>query len=189
MLTTSLSLLDAVRQQRDEVAWGRLVQLYTPLLMKWLTNRGVQQADAADLTQDIFRVLLRRLPGFEYDTSQSFRGWLRAITINHWKDHCRRQARQPVTLPALDVPEDDDCLSGDQHRRELVARALVVLQPEFRPESWAIFVEHGVKGRPASEVAKELGVTLGTVYVAKCRVLASVREYLRGILEESDGIM
>ncbi|MBX7105805.1 MAG: sigma-70 family RNA polymerase sigma factor [Gemmataceae bacterium] len=157
------------------------------MLFHWMQSRGLQSADAADLVQDVFRVLIRKLPEFDYDPKSSFRGWLRAITLNVWKDHCRKHAKRPALMENLeDWEKTEGCFSAEVHRRELVAQALVVLEPEFRPESWRIFVEHGVNGRPAGEVAIELNTTIGAVYAAKFRVLARVREYLRGILDEND---
>ncbi|MFL5328510.1 MAG: RNA polymerase sigma factor [Gemmataceae bacterium] len=187
MHTTSLTLLERLRSAHDAEAWRRLVQLYSPLLLNWMQSRGVQPADAADLVQDVFRVLVRKLPEFQYDPNSSFRGWLRTITINIWKDHCRRNSKRPTLMSELDDWEDTpDCFSTEIHRKELVAQALVILEPEFRAESWQIFVEHGVNGRPAAEVATEMKTTVGAVYAAKCRVLARVREYLRGILDENE---
>ena len=80
MNTTSFSLLERLRQPSDSAAWDRFVELYTPLLFYWGRRAGLQSADAADLVQDVFEVLLRKLPEFQYDRQKSFRSWLRTVT-------------------------------------------------------------------------------------------------------------
>ena len=80
MNTTSFSLLERLRQPSDSAAWDRFVELYTPLLFYWGRRAGLQSADAADLVQDVFEVLLHKLPEFQYDRQKSFRSWLRTVT-------------------------------------------------------------------------------------------------------------
>src|SRR5438270_12313478 len=93
MNTTSVSLLEQLRQPADrERAWKRFVQLYTPLMYHWARRLGLASADAADLVQDVFTLLLRELPRFAYDAGKSFRGWLRTVTLNKWRDLRRRAA-------------------------------------------------------------------------------------------------
>src|SRR5687768_3792442 len=46
--TTSLTLLERLRQPGDQEAWTRFVQLYTPLLYHWARRAGLQEQDAAD---------------------------------------------------------------------------------------------------------------------------------------------
>ncbi len=76
MHTTSVSLLQRLRQPAESEAWQRFVGLYTPLLFAWVRRLGLDENDAADIVQDIFVVLLRKLPEFRYDQNQSFRAWL-----------------------------------------------------------------------------------------------------------------
>src|SRR5947209_16334896 len=92
MHTTSPSLLARLRRPDDPEAWDRLVDLYTPLLYHWARGTGLQEPDAADLVQEVFAVLVRKLPEFRYDEHKSFRGWLRKITLNKWRDR-QRHAR------------------------------------------------------------------------------------------------
>ena len=91
MQTTPPSLLERLRQPADEKAWQEFVDLYSPLLYQWARRAGLQEHDAADLLQDVFAHLLRKLPEFEYDRHKSFRGWLRTTTLNLWRDGCRRR--------------------------------------------------------------------------------------------------
>jgi RNA polymerase sigma-70 factor (ECF subfamily) len=187
MSTTSISLLERVRAQSDQ-AWSRFVELYTPLLFYWARRVCPTETDAADLVQEVFLVLVKKLPEFEYDPARSFRSWLRTITINKWRERCRRQKlpMSPAGEAALvEVPEPpgDDSFEESEYRRQLVGRALEIMSSEFEPATWKACWEHVVGGRPAAEIAAELHLTPNAVYIAKCRVLRRLRQELNGLLD------
>jgi RNA polymerase sigma-70 factor (ECF subfamily) len=185
MFTTSVALLERLRQPAAHDAWQRFVHLYTPLLYHWAGRLGLQQQDAADLVQDVLTILVQKLPEFRYDQQRSFRAWLRTVLLNRWRHGCRRRA--PVTgaagQPEAAVPDPLDDLAEDEYRTYLVGRALRLLQSEFQPGTWRAFWEFVVDGRPASEVAAGLGMRADSVYVAKSRVLRRLRQELAGLLD------
>jgi RNA polymerase sigma-70 factor (ECF subfamily) len=187
MHTTPLSLLDQLRTQTDPQAWERFSRLYTPLLYLYGRRLGLQDSDAADLVQDVFLVLVRKLPEFQRQRDKSFRAWLRTIVANKWRDLCRRRnaAHQPRVggVPEAAGPDDVLEIEEEEYRQYLARRALQVMQAEFQPTTWKACWEHVVEGRPAAEVAAELGISPGTVYVAKFRVLNRLRQELDGLLD------
>jgi len=83
MQTTPISLLEQLRSPRPDQAWGRFVDLYTPLLYIWAGRLGAIGPDADDLVQDVFTTLVQQLPGFEYDRGARFRGWLWTVCRNN----------------------------------------------------------------------------------------------------------
>ncbi|MCE9561991.1 MAG: sigma-70 family RNA polymerase sigma factor [Planctomycetes bacterium] len=184
MHTTSETLLGQLKRSGGNAAWSRFVHLYSRLIYSWLRKAGLQDSDAADVTQDVFVVLVRELPKFEYDQNKSFRGWLRTITLNKWRDHCRRRGL-PINayVELAELHEQPDLFAAREYRSHLVEQALGLLRPEFRSETWDAFIRHGVQGLPASDVARDLGLTVGAVYAAKCRVLARLRTDLRDVLD------
>lgn len=188
MSTTSVSLLQRLHQPGDEQAWQRFVRLYTPLLYYWARRLGLPKADAADIVQEVLLVVVRRMPDFAYDRERSFRGWLRTIAINQWRARCRRHAAAPpvaadATLSDLADPGGGDAFEETEYRQQLVRRALVIMQAEFAPTTWKACWEFVVSGRPAAEVATELGVSVDVVYSAKSRVLRRLRQELDGLLD------
>jgi RNA polymerase sigma-70 factor (ECF subfamily) len=185
MTTTPVSLLEQLRRPGEQAAWVEFVRLYSPLLFYWARKAGLQESDAADLTQEVFAILVQKLPEFRYDENKSFRAWLRTIALNKWRDSRRKRVRQSAELDAGldDLPESEDSFTDQEYRRQLMAQALEILRPEFRMATWKAFQEHGLAGRRAEDVARELRMTVGGVYAAKFRVLARLRSYLQGLLE------
>ena len=187
MHTTPVSLLQRLRQPAAEAAWSRFVELYTPLLYFWGRRVGLQEQDAADLVQDVLTVLIRKLPDFEYDRHKSFRNWLRTVTLNKWRENRRRSAKMPSQanepLEEIPAPDDGGLFEETEYRRQLVKRALATMQPEFSVITWKSFTQHVVDGQPATAVAAELHIRVGTVYAAKSRVLSRLRHELAGLLD------
>src|SRR5437870_1640854 len=185
---TSDSLLERLRQPGEQEAWTRFVKLYTPFLYHWACRLGLNEQDAADLVQEVFLVLVQKLPEFSYDRHKSFRGWLRTVMLNKWRDHQRRRSLAAVhqseeVLCDLVGPDDAADFEEAEYRRHLVSRALRLMQVEFQPTTWQACWEHVVSGRPAAEVAAELGLSVDSVYAAKSRVLRRLRQELQGLLD------
>jgi RNA polymerase sigma-70 factor (ECF subfamily) len=184
---TPASLLERLRRP-EEGAWPRFVDLYTPLLYFWACRMGLQAADAADLVQDVFTILLQKFPEFSYDKSKSFRSWLRTVTVNRFHDNLRRKAAAlrdagPAGLDDVAVPPDAEALWDKQYRDHLVSRAAEVMKAEFQPTTWQAFWGLAVEGKSGAEVAVSLGLSVEAVYAAKSRVLRRLRQELDGLLE------
>lgn len=188
MNTTSISLLERLRQPGEAEAWARLVELYTPLLYSWACRMGLQEQDAADLVQEVFMVLVQKLPEFVYDRQRSFRGWLRTILANKLRDRQRRAIAFPCgheegVLANRAGPDDFEAIWDAEYRQNLVARALELMQAEFQPTTWKACWEAVVSGRPTADIAADLGITVDAVYAAKSRVLRRLRQRLEGLLD------
>jgi RNA polymerase sigma factor (sigma-70 family) len=181
---TPVSLLERLRHPGDVAAWDRFVLLYTPFLHRCVRGLDLQEADRADLLQDVFLTLYRALPGFTYDRGGNFRSWLKAILMNRWRDAQRR--RSPVPLDGVPEPAGGDDVAEfaeAEYRRRLVERALQLMKADFQPATWKACWESAVLGRPAAEVARELGMTPEAVYAASYRVLRRLRQELTGFLD------
>jgi Sigma-70 region 2 len=75
--STSASLLQRVRRF-DPDAWDRLCALYGPVVYGWCRRAGLQENDAAEVLQEVFRSVFRGIGDFQKSASQAgtFRGWL-----------------------------------------------------------------------------------------------------------------
>lgn len=161
------------------------MQLFTPVLLRWVQRLGVQPADAEDLLQGVFTILLRKLPELDYDPQRSFRAWLWTVLYHETLAWRKLRARLLLLSPA----EIDQLHAGDQvleeseaeYRRLLFERALQLARGDFSQETWRYFWEVAVVGRSGVEVAQEFRVSPNTVYLARSRVLARLREELQGL--------
>jgi len=188
---TPLSLLEQLRNQSPEetqAAWRRFVQLYTPLLFAWTRRLGATPEDAADLVQDVFGVLAREMPAFQYRPGLRFRGWLWTVLRNKWSDHLRHKQAAPPradasSLETVAVPDNVAEMTEEEYRTHLVGRALRLMQAEFAEADWKACWRNVVEGVPAAEVAAELGLTVNQVYLAKSRILHRLRKELEELLD------
>ncbi len=188
MTTTPASLLERLRDPAKEADWDHFVRLYSPLLCCWARRLGLNGADVADLVQDVFTILVRKLPAFRYDPNKRFRAWLWTITVNKCREKRRGKAADTLQagegdLARLAGPDSADAVDEAEYRQYLVRRALQLMQAKFQPATWRAFWECVAADRPAAEVAAELGLSVDAVYAAKSRVLRHLRRELDGLLE------
>ena len=186
MNSTSESLLIRLRSANDFQAWSRFVDLYTPLIFFWARKTGLQTQDASDLVQDVLSIVFQKLPTFTYEPAKSFRGWLRKVTLNKHREHCRKKSIGIVDArqsELVSIAETAESIWDLDYKQQLVAQAMDIMQPEFRPDTWAALREFVVSGRPAGEVAKKHGVSVWTIYGAKSRLMGRLRDELDGLLE------
>src|SRR5262249_33637476 len=137
---------------------------------------------------DVFTVLVQQLPTFTYDQHRSFRAWLRTLTLNKWRDLQRRRAARPpaagaAALADVAVPDDTGALGEREYRQLLLRPARAGMRAEFQPTTWQGCWKYVAEDRPAAQVAAELGLSVGAVYVAKSRVLRRLRQELEGLLD------
>jgi RNA polymerase sigma-70 factor (ECF subfamily) len=194
MADTSASLLERLRQRSDAAAWKRLVEVYTPLIEGWLRRHGVQPEDSADLVQEVLGVLLRELPHFRHNQRPgAFRCWLRTITANRLRAFWKGRQSRPVAAGGPDALEQlaqladpDSALSrlwDQEHDRHVLQRLLRLIEPEFAPATWEAFRRLTLEDGRAADVARELGVTVNAVLLAKSRVLRRLRQEARGLID------
>ncbi len=189
---TRPSLLVRIRDPGDGRAWGEFLEIYGPLVHRLARIKGFQEADAADLTQDVFRAVASAIDGWDPDPKLgSFRGWLFRIARNLMVNLLAHQKRHPRGTGDPDMhrwleavpapPGAESALFDEEYRRQLFRWAAEHVRPEFREPTWRAFWLTAVEGKPAAEVAEALGQSVGSVYVARSRVLARLRAAIEGV--------
>jgi RNA polymerase sigma-70 factor (ECF subfamily) len=186
---TSDSLLERVRRF-DPDAWSRFSRLYSPLVYRWCRQARLQESDAADISQEVFRSVAGAIEGFHRGgAGESFRGWLWTITRNKLRDHFRRRLAQPggvggsdIQRRLLEIPEAPPDDGGFDVAGSLAHRALDQVECEFEPRTWQAFLRVTVGGQNPAAVSEDLQMTVGAVYTAKSRVLRRLRAEMEGFL-------
>lgn len=192
---TRRSLVLRLRNADDEAAWGEFVELYEPLVYGIARKKGLQDADALDLCQDVFRAVAGAIGRYDPDPARgSFRGWLFRIARNLVVNFLAAQHRQPRGAGSTSVQElleaqpSCDPRAREEYEIEFERRAFRwaadAVRHEFTVTTWQAFWLTGVENRPVAEVAQELGLSAGAVYIARSRVLARLRERVQQLTED-----
>ena len=189
-LATRASLLLRIRDPQDRMAWGEFVTLYAPLIHAYGRRRGLQDTDAADLTQEVLCCVARSAGGFEYDPARgSFRGWLLTVTLNELRKLARRRAREAGGTGDSQVrqfleqqPDDrEEEIWRQDYQWNLFQWAADKVRGEFREATWQAFWRTAVLTQDVDQVARELQLTPGAVYVARSRVTSRIRDEIQAV--------
>ncbi len=80
---TRQSLLLKLSGSQDAEAWEQFIEIYGPSIIRWSRSLGLQDSDAADVTQMVLVKLLQVLQTWQYRPEQGrFRDWLKRVTVN-----------------------------------------------------------------------------------------------------------
>jgi RNA polymerase sigma factor (sigma-70 family) len=182
---TRLSLLMRLHDQRDERAWGEFLLLYEPLVLRLMRGRGLQESDARDTTQQVLLRISQAIERYRPDGAEaSFRRWLFRVARNVVLTFLVRQSRDPKTLNDSQAAGIEDVVAASsaesqlfdhEYQQQVLAWAAEQVRREFRETTWRAFVETSVNGRPIADVARELKLSAGSVYVARSRIIARLR--------------
>jgi RNA polymerase sigma-70 factor (ECF subfamily) len=195
MNETSISLLDRARVNPNDGSWDRLADVYSTLLRAWLTRFDVQRADADDLIQETLLAVSCDLPKFQHSGRPgAFRSWLRSILVNRVRSFWRSAKYRPTVAGGTSWADRLEQLADDksdasrewnlEHDRHVMARLLEQVRPRFEPKTWEAFRRQVLDGQRADAVAAELGLSLNSVYVARSRVLSTLRREAAGLLDD-----
>jgi len=192
---TRLSLLVRLCDARDDGAWSQFVELYAPLVYGFARKHGLQDADAADLTQDVLQAVSGGIRRLDYDPRRgSFRGWLFTVVRNKLRNFLAAQKRPgrgtgdtdaQQRLQELPAREDEQTTWWEQeYEQRVFSWAADQVRGAFQDSTWKAFWQTAVEGKTGPEVARALGMTVAAVYLAKGRVMARLKELIRETLEE-----
>jgi RNA polymerase sigma factor (sigma-70 family) len=186
-LHTQPSLLIRIRDHRDAAAWDTFVDTYGPLIYHHGRRRGLQDADAADLTQEVLTEVTRSIHSFEYQPQRGrFRDWLGTVTRRRLGRMFANRTNGAVSaeaLAGLTAPQADSEWTAEFNGRVLRV-ALERIRPHFEPTTWRAFECVWQEHRSAVATADELSVPIETVYVSKSRVLKRLEEEVLLLAED-----
>jgi RNA polymerase sigma-70 factor (ECF subfamily) len=159
-------------------AWGEFVERYADLVRGFCRRQGVWGPDADDVLQDVLLGLTKAMPGFVYDPSKGrFRGYLKAATLHAiLKRSCQKRGGAGLEevesmLATATGDADIDARWEAEWRQHHLRRAMVVVRAEFGARDVAAFERYAVSGEEAAGVAKDLGMSVDSVYQARTRIV------------------
>jgi RNA polymerase sigma-70 factor (ECF subfamily) len=189
---TRYSLLARLADVDDGDAWRVFESIYQPAIYRYARHRGLQEADALEVVQEVMVAVHRAMDSWQRsDRAGSFRAWLaeaaRRVTLQALRQRDKRDRAAGgsgvhAALGLVAAPDGgaaDAASGGLDERRWKFFCAAACVEREVQRAFWLAAVD----GLPAAAVARELDMTVGNVYSAKCRVLDRIR---RRVLELSE---
>ena len=202
---TQPDLLLRLRDDRAEEAWRTFVATYAPLVYRYCRNKGLQDADALDITQAV----LPRVRKFVYRPERGrFRHWLMTVTAREVAHHRARMGRPGRQLGHPDTDDEghgcDVIAAGEDldwerlYRARLLETALERVRAEFTDEEWRAFVAVALEAvaaddgdrmvwvdrPPSAQLARDLGRPVAWVYKVKFRVSRRLKAEVCYLAEE-----
>jgi RNA polymerase sigma-70 factor (ECF subfamily) len=181
------SLLIRLADSADHEAWSAFTAIYRPLIYRVARRRGLQDADAQDLVQQVFISLGKGIEQWLAGAKRArFRTWLHTVARNAVIDQLRSASRVVAaggTTATMQLQEKTDARGNEadleferEYQRELFRWSAREVRDEFENPTWLAFWLSAVEGMPIPEVACELGKSVGAVYIARSRVIQRLRE-------------
>jgi RNA polymerase sigma-70 factor (ECF subfamily) len=192
---TRASLLLRVRDPADQAAWGEFVEIYRPVILRLARQKGMQEADAEDVAQQVMAAVARAIERRGHDPKRAkFRTWLRRVANNAilnalTRGKPDRGSGDSALLAMLNQHASpagpDSELLRLEHQREVFRWAARHVRAEFHDETWHAFWQTAIEGRAVEEVAEELGKNRGAIYAARSRVIRRIQEKVAEYERES----
>jgi RNA polymerase sigma-70 factor (ECF subfamily) len=189
---TRYSLLLRVGDPADGQAWLEFWRLYEPVVYRLGRQFGLQDADAQDLTQDVMAAVARAIRSWQPDSGRGkFRTWLYTVVRNKTIAALRRRRPGDRGTGDTNVFNHVESRPIEAHtafelevRRAAFRQAADRVRQQVHSTSWEAFWRTSVLGHSIAETGKALGVSIGSVYAARSRIMARLRSDADAILED-----
>jgi RNA polymerase sigma factor (sigma-70 family) len=185
---TRLSLIVRLKDRGDQEAWSEFLEIYRPLVYRLAIAKGLQDADAEDVTQQVFASLAQAVERWQPDADRArFRTWLTTVARNatlnaltrRVPDRASGETAERALLAEYVGPAADSQLMLAESRREIFQWAARRVRGEFEPATWDVFWLTAVEGRQVNEVAEITGKQPGAIYAARSRVMKRLKQVVQ----------
>jgi len=176
-----------LKDAADVAAWDEVAAVYGPLVFRMAQRQGLQAADADDVVQDVFAAVAKSVSDWVDQPQRGrFRLWLLGIMRNIAINVLTRRPHGSVGRGGDDpidalakVPEPSGPLSSQfdlEYQREVYRWAAEQVRDSVAKVTWDAFYLTHMEGVPIENAAKQLGISVGNVYIARSRVMSRLRE-------------
>ena len=186
---TRASLILRLQDAADVAAWDEFTAIYAPVVFRLAKKHGLQSADADDLVQEVLAAVARSVAQWlKRDDRGRFRAWLFRIARNTAIDFLTRRKHQPWAAGGDDQwtfdasVELDEGVSNEfdiEYRREVFQWASAQVRDSVSETTWQAFWLTGIKDLPIKDVADQVGMSVGSVYIARSRVMKRLRQLVK----------
>jgi RNA polymerase sigma-70 factor (ECF subfamily) len=188
---TRASLIVRLADAQNAQAWEEFARLYQPVVYRLARRRGFQHADAEELVQEVMLAVARAVERWVPDRERGrFRDWLHRIARNLMVNFLTRRKHQVWGTGKTDMQQllEVECDAESavsqkfevEYRREAFRAAARQVQQDVKESTWQAFWLSTIDDLPAAEVARQLGMSIGSVYIARSRVMARLRREVNG---------
>jgi RNA polymerase sigma-70 factor, ECF subfamily len=151
---TRSSLIAQVQSPEDREAWDQFVLIYRPVIYRMARRRGMQDADAQDLSQEVLVRVSKAIDRWEPQAGVRFRHWLRKVASNAIVTALTKSkplgivdgsAAEQILADTPEVFGRQDELHNECFR-ERYLRAAAIVKVDVSPVTWAAFEQNGCSG-------------------------------------------
>jgi RNA polymerase sigma factor (sigma-70 family) len=196
--TTSPTLLTSLADWQNEEAWRAFAERYIPYIDGCAARCGLQEADVLEVRSRVLTSIANAIRSFGYDPTKRFRGYIQVCVRNTVKSYLKEIRKRPGSVglggTVTEFSEESEMISAEveelaaeldtrtRNDLERLWRIMEVAKERLSPVTWQAFELTRLKGLEAAEAAKQLGISLATLYVYRGRTL----ELLKKIAAEQE---
>lgn len=186
---TRASLILRLPDAADIVAWDEVVAVYGPLVYRLARRKGLQPNDADDLVQEVLTTVSHSVEQWLRRPDRGrFRAWLLCIARNTAINFLTRPKHRALSpggsdaanaLAELAAPDGVSQEFEVEYRRESFRWASRRVRESVAPNTWEAFWQTTMEDRSIAEVARELGMSAGSIYIARSRIMTRLRDLVK----------
>jgi RNA polymerase sigma-70 factor (ECF subfamily) len=192
--TTRMSMLLRIKDG-NEIGWDEFYDTYRPLIHLRAGDRGLLPDERDELLQNVMISIFKSKMIFSYDPEKGrFRTYLKNLVDRRAIDLLRKRRPEVADLDTLEEqgrqPSSSDHEKQERRwekawRQHLLRQGLVEVQRHVTEPIYQAFRRCTLERQDPKGVAKDLGISVASVYMAKHRVLARLRVILSDLEAQS----
>jgi RNA polymerase sigma factor (sigma-70 family) len=175
---TSAAMLEDMRDPNNRAAWAKFFSRYEKKILGWCRSRGLQAADAEDISQNVMLILYNEIQKFTYDPAEGrFRGWLSVITHRACLAFLTRSESRKYRQLLCDIVAGENLeeMLEEQANSEVFHAALEQVRKNVTGRDWQIFCRKTFDRRTARQLTEEFaGLEVAAVHKIVSRVRRKV---------------